>query len=242
MPVNGTGYTYNDDIDVSVQVCKTGCTGPEGPCLDLSAAVYYRCTLADTFASLPMPYTGAIGDYDQFIGTIPSGHGCDEVEFYVEVVDAEDGETVYPPDENGNPPNFFLPIMAPTSQDVLVTFQLCIPEGSVGDVCISGSNLAIGDWTQPGLAMSQPCPGASPNLYAVNATFLAGSNPSVQYRYQKDDCAALDCFPNHQFTIDDSQTTQILPIDGWCWDVNSCLECGSAVDEVNWGTLKAMYR
>jgi hypothetical protein len=227
---------------VSVQVCKTGCTGPEGPCPDISATLYYRCDPFQSFTSIPMSYTGALDDYDLLGGTIPSSHGCDEVEFYVEVVDAEDGETVYPPDDNGNEPNFFLPIMEPTAQDVLVTFLLCIPEGSTGDVCVTGSSPAIGDWGQPGLAMVRPCAGSSPNLYAVNASFPAGSNPSVQYRYQKDDCATLDCFPNHQFTIDDSQPTQILPVDGWCWGANSCVECGAAVERVSWGTVKAIYR
>jgi hypothetical protein len=242
MPVNGTGYTYGDDIDVSVLVCKTGCTGPAGPCSDISATIYYRCNLMQPFTSVPMSYTGAVEDYDQFGGTIPGSHGCDEVEFYVEVVDAEDGETRYPPDDNGNDPNFFLPIMAPTSQDVVVTFQLCIPEGSAGGVCIAGSDPALGDWGLPGVAMVRPCPASSPNLYAVNATFLAGTNPSVQYRYHKDDCATEDCFPNHMFTIDDSQPVQILPVDGWCWEVNSCLECGAAVETVSWSTVKALYR
>jgi hypothetical protein len=242
MPVNGTGYTYNDDIDVYVQVGKLGCTGPAGPCLDISATLYYRCDPFQAFTSLPMPYIGAVGDNDQFSATIPSSHGCDEVEFYVEVVDAEDGETLYAVDEFGNEPNFFLPILAPTSQGVLVTFQLCIPEGTTGGVCISGSDPAIGDWGQPGLAMVQPCPGASPNLYAINATFPAGTNPSVQYIYQKDDCAVADCIPYHQFTIDDTSPTQILPIDAWCWGANSCVECGSPVEQASWGTIKALYR
>ena len=242
MPVNGTGYTSSDDIDVSVQVCKTGCTGPAGPCLDISATIYYRCDPLQAFTSIPMPYTGALNDYDLFGGTIPGGHGCGEVEYYVEVADAEDDETVNPPDANGNDPNFFLPIVAPTTQDVNVAFQLCIPEGSTGGVCISGSDPAILDWAQPGLPMVQPCPGVSPDLYTYNATFLAGTNPYVQYTYQKDDCAMLGCLPVRQFIIDDSQPTQVLPIDVWCWGIDSCFECGAAVENVSWGTVKALYR
>ena len=242
-PVNGTGYSSNDNIGVYVQVWKEGCTGDVvGPCLDLSATLYYRCTGDLTFTSMPMPYFGPVGNNDEFSATIPNTHGCTEVEFYVEVVDAEDGEIVYPPDQNDNPPNFFLPITPATAQDVLVTFTICIPEGSAGDVCVTGSDPAITNWGQPGVYMGQDCPDISPNLYTVDVLFLAGTNPSVYYKYQKDDCSAWDCDPNHMFTIDDAGATQILPLDTWCWGTPDCPDCASPVEETTWGTVKALYR
>ena len=241
-PVNGAAYTTNDNIAVYVQVWKDGCTGAAGPCADLSATLNYRCTGDLTFTSVPMPYFGINGGNDEFSATIPNTHGCTEVEFYVVVVDAEDGETLYPQDQNGNDPNFFLPITAVTSQDVLVTFQLCISEGSAGDVCVTGSAPELTGWSQPGVYMGQPCPAASPNLYEVTIQFNAGSNPYVEYKYQKDDCTTWDCDPNHTFVIDDSGPSQTLAQDAWCWGVADCVECGSPVEDASWGTVKALYR
>ncbi|HYW67990.1 MAG TPA: hypothetical protein VE960_00145 [bacterium] len=241
-PVNGTGYSSNDNIGVYVQVWKDGCTGDPGPCADISARLFYRCTGDPAFIVLPMPYFGQVGNNDEFSATIPNTHGCSEVEFYVEVIDAEDGEVLYPPDQAGNGPNFFLPITAATAQDVLVTFQLCIPEGSMGDVCVTGSDPAITNWGQPGVYMGQPCPTISPNLYEVEVLFLAGTNPTVQYKYQKDDCSAWDCDPNHYFMIDDSQPTQVLALDTWCWGTPDCPTCASPVEDASWGTVKALYR
>lgn len=244
-PVNGTSYTTNDNIGVYVQVWKDGCTNadPVAPCPDIEAYLYYRCSgTADPFNEVPMVYNVDVGNNDEFTGTIPNTHGCTEVEFYVKVVDTTDGEEVYPPDQNGNNPNFFLPIIEVTAQDVTVTFQVCIPEGSAGDVCVTGSAPELTGWSQPGVAMTQPCPGVSPNLYELSVLFPAGSNPGVQYKYQKDDCSMWDCDPNHEFVIDDSGTHQTLALDTWCWGTPDCPACASPVEESTWGTVKALYR
>lgn len=243
-PTNGNVYTSAQDIDVYVQVYKDGCTNadPGAACADIDARLYWRCTGDPSFNFIQMVYNVDQGNNDEFTGQIPAGHGCSEVEFYVEIEDLTDNETLYPQDQNNNDPNFFLPITAVTAQDVLVTFQLCIPEGSLGGVCVTGSDAAITNWSQPGLAMSQPCPGVSPNLYVGNATFLAGTNPVVQYKYQKDDCNTWDGDPNHEFTIDDSGATQTLALDTWGWGVPDCVECGSPVEDASWGTVKALYR
>jgi len=243
-PNNGTSYTTADNIDVYVQVWKDGCTNadPAAACADIDARLYWRCTGDPSFNFIQMVYNVDVGNNDEFTAQIPAGHGCAEVEFYVEVEDVTDNDVWYPQDQNFNDPNFFLPITAVTAQDVTVTFQLCIPEGSTGGVCVTGSDPALTNWSQPGVAMAQPCPGVSPNLYMVNVTFLAGTNPYVEYKYQKDDCSAWDCDPNHSFTIDDTGATQTLPIDVWCWGVNDCPECGSPVENSSWGTVKALYR
>jgi hypothetical protein len=243
-PNNGTPYTSADNIDVYVQVWKEGCTDadPAAACADIDARLYWRCTGDPSFNFIQMVYNTDVGNNDEFTGQIPAGHGCSEVEFYVEVEDVTDGDTWYPTDQAGNPPNFFLPITEVTSQDVQVTFQLCISEGSAGGVCVTGSAPELTGWSQPGVTMGQPCAAVSPNLYEVTITFAAGSNPYVEYKYQKDDCQTWDCDPNHSFNIDDSGPTQTLPMDAWCWGTPDCVECGSPVEEASWGTVKALYR
>jgi hypothetical protein len=244
-PVNGTGYTSNDNIGVYVQVWKDGCTdaAPDAACPDIEAYLYYRCSgTADAFIEVPMVYNVDVGNNDEFTGTIPSGTGCSEIEFYVMVVDVTDNDTQYPTDQNGNYPNFFLPITAVTQQDVTVKFQICISEGSTGGVCLTGSAPELTNWSMPGVSMSQPCPGVSPNLYEVSVMFPVGSNPNVQYKYQKDDCSAWDCDPNHGFTIDDSSAFQTLAVDAWCGGIVDCPGCASPVEESTWGTVKSLYR
>jgi len=241
-PNNGAIYTSNDDIDVYVQVWKEGVTDQPGQGADIEAYLYYQCVGGGPFVEVPMVYNTDVGNNDEYTGTIPAGHGCSEIEYYVKVVDLTDMAECYGNDQAGNPPNFILTITSVTSQDVLVTFQLCIPEGSTGGVCVTGSAPELTGWSMPGVAMAQPCPAVSPNLYDITILFPAGSNPYVEYKYQKDDCTVWDCDPNHQFTIDDSGPTQTLPIDVWCWGVNECVECGSPVEDASWGTVKSLYR
>jgi hypothetical protein len=243
-PVNGTSYTSNDNIDVYVKVWKDGCTNLYSPCPDIECYLYYRCSgTADPFTEVTMVFNVDAGNDDEFVGTIPNTHGCDEVEFYVRVHDTTGGDDWYPQDQNNNDPNFFLPITGVTSEDVLVTFTVCIPEGSLGDVCVTGSDPALTGWSQPGLYMSQPCPNESPNLYQTTVLFPLGSNPSVSYKYQKDDCANWDCDPNHTFVIDDTPPYyQVLPLDTWCWGTPDCPECPSPVEDATWGVIKGLYR
>ncbi len=242
LPVDGAGFTPDDDIDVEVRVYKAGCTGNPGPCTDIEGLIYYRCDTDVDFIELPMAFSVRVGNADKHAGTIPSGHGCSMVEFYVKVVDTTDGEELYPADQNGNPPDFFLPITIATTQDVLVMFQLCIPEASAGDVCITGSNSVLMDWTQPGVLMTRPCAPISPNLYDVTLIFPAGSNPNVEYRYQKDACVTEDENPNRSFVIDDTGPTQVLDIDVWAYGFLDCLSCVTPVEETTWGTVRALYR
>jgi len=245
-PVDGTPYTSADNIDVYVQVWKDGCTDadPGAACPDIEAYLYYRCSgTTDPFTEVPMVYNTDVGNNDEFTGQIPAGHGCSEVEFYVKVVDTTDGEELYPPDQNDNQPNFFLPITEVLSQDVTVTFTMCLTEGfeTSGGVCVVGSGAELGDWSA-GVVMGQPCPAQSPKLYQVDITFLAGTNPYREYKYQKDDCATWESTGNHSVTIDDSSATMSLPIDGWEYNTPDCPECGSPVEDASWGTIKALYQ
>ncbi len=242
-PNSGVAFTSADNIDTYVQVWKDGCTGPAGPCADIEAYLYYRCTGDPDFVEVPMSYLGPNGNNDEFTGQIPAGHGCSEVEYFIKVVDTSDMTECYGQDQAGNDPNFFLPITQVLSQDVTVSFTVCLTEGfeTTGNVCVIGAGDELGNWTA-GVVMGQPCPEVSPKLYTVDVTFLAGSNPYREYKYQKDDCVAWENTGNHSFTIDDSAPTMDLPIDGWEYNTPDCPECSSPVEESTWTTIKAIYR
>ena len=241
-PNNGVSYTTNDNIDTYVQVWKEGVTDTLGQGAGIEAYLYYKCDTDVDFIAVDMYYNTDVGDNDEYTAQIPAGHGCSTIEYYIQIVDTTDMAECYGTDQAGNAPNFFLPITAVTATDVLVTFQLCISEGSAGDVCVTGSAPELTSWSQPGVYMGQPCPAVSPNLYEVTILFPAGSNPYVEYKYQKDDCSAWDCDPNHTFVIDDSGPSQTLGIDSWCWGTVDCVECGSPVEDASWGTVKSLYR
>jgi hypothetical protein len=242
-PVNGTPYTSADNIDTYVQVWKEGVTDTVGQGPGIEAYLYYKCDTDVDFIEVPMTYNVDIGSNDEYTGTIPAGHGCDVVEFYIKVVDTTDGDECYGNDQNGNAPNFFLPITEVTERDVEVTFTVCLgEEETTGNVCVIGSQAPIGNWSA-GVVMGQPCPTVSPKLYQVTVNFPAGSNPYVEYKYQKDDCATWDCDPNHSFTIDDTGSSMDLPWDAWCWgDPSYCPDCASPVEDSTWGMIKGLYR
>jgi hypothetical protein len=245
-PVNGTPYTSADNIGVYVQVWKDGCTNtdPAAPCPDIEARLFWRCTGDAAFNMIPMVYNVDVGSNDEFTATIPAGHGCSEIEFYCEVEDITDFSLCYGQDQNNNDPNFFLPITEVTSQDVVVTFHLCLPDGidSFFDVCVTGNHDELTNWGD-GVVMGQPCPGPSPKLYQVDVNFLEGSNPYVEYKYKKDDCATWESTGNHSFTIDDSSPYMDLPwIDGWEYMEPDCPDCASPVEEATWGMIKGLYR
>jgi len=245
-PVNGTTYTSAQDIGVYVQIWKDGVTNAPGQGADLAAYLYYRCGgTADPFVEIAMVYNTDVGNNDEYTGTIPAGHGCGEVEFYVKVVDLTDMTECYGNDQNGNPPNFFLPITQVLSQDVTVRFHLCLPTGveTTGDICVTGDHAEITNWGNGTGPMVQPCPSASPGLYQIEITFFAGGNPFVNYKYRKDGCETWEDGGNHQVLIDDTESFfDIAWVDGWSWMTPDCPECPSPVDDATWGTIKALYR
>jgi hypothetical protein len=131
-----------------------------------------------------------------------------------------------------------------TQQDVTVTFTVCLPDSvtTTGGLCVIGGADALGNWTV-GVDMWQPCPDLSPGLWIVdNVTFPAGSDPFVEYKYKKDDCATWESTGNHSFSIDDAAPTQVLPIDGWEYITPECPDCSSPVEDATWGTIKSIFR
>jgi hypothetical protein len=245
-PCDGAIYTSNDSIDVYAQVWKEGCTDASDtlPCPDIEAYLYYACKGSGSFTEVPMAYNVDVGNNDEFTAAIPSGHGCDTVEFYVKVVDISDTTECYGQDQCFNDPNFNLPITTVTSQDVTVRFHMCLTSGieTTGDVCITGSHPALTDWGN-GVAMVLTCPSQDPKLYQVDVLFPAGSNPYVEYKFRKDGCDTWEGGGNHSFTIDDSGSFYDIPwVDGWEFIEPDCPGCATATENTDWGAIKALYR
>ncbi|MBN2564996.1 MAG: hypothetical protein JXB46_04740, partial [Candidatus Eisenbacteria bacterium] len=165
-PVNGTAYTSADNVDCYVQVWKEGVTDQPGQGADISAALLYRCAGAPGYTEVVMTYNGDIGNNDEYTGVIPSGHGCDTLDFYCVVTDLSDTTTCAGQDQNSNDPPFLLPITAVTSQDVMVNFHLCLTAAveTSGDVCVTGNHPELTNWGD-GVPMVLECPGDSPKTY-----------------------------------------------------------------------------
>jgi len=244
-PRNGIAYTSAQSIDCFVQIWKQGVTDQTGQGPDIAAYIYYRCAGGTDFTEVPMAYLEDTGSNDKYKGTIPAGHGCSEVEYYIKVVDLTDMAECYGHDEWDNPPNFFLPITEVLAQDVTVRFHLCLPAGveTTGDICVTGDHAEITNWGNGVGPMVLSCPGASPKLYQFDVTFLAGGNPVVHYKYRKDGCNTWEDGGDHSVTIDDVESFfDISWIDGWSWMTPDCPDCSSAVESATWGTIKALYK
>jgi hypothetical protein len=222
-PTSGQTYLPTDNIGVYVQVWKDGCTGPAGPCADLTGWLYYKTANDALYDSVAMTYNVPIGNNDELTGTIPAlatQGGVDE-NFYVRVYDSSD-DSWYDgaQDQNGNDPPFTLHIQEGTSQDVTVTFRVdvaCLDTSWYhGLVYFTGDGPGW-NWApcDPSRQMSDP---DGDLIYEGQFTFPGGSNPSVQYKYNDDNCN-WESIGNRSFTIDDSSPTQVLPIDIWDnWD------------------------
>ena len=130
-----------------------------------------------------------------------------------------------------------------TQQDVTVTFTVCLPDSidSFFDVCVTGGHDALTNWGD-GVLMSQPCPTVQPKLWTVDVLFPAGSDPFVEYKYKKDDCATWEGTGNRPLNIDDSGPTQSLLPDVWEYLANECPDCSSPVEDTSWGTIKSIFR
>jgi len=130
-----------------------------------------------------------------------------------------------------------------TLQDVTVTFHLCLSDTTVtsGEVCVTGNQPPITVWGY-GVPMDLDCPSVSPKLYSVDVLFPAGSDPFVEYKYKKDDCATWEATANRNFLIDDSGATMDLALEGWENIEPDCPDCTSPVEDATWGTIKSLYR
>jgi len=245
-PNNGAEVVPTGDLNCYVQVWKDGVTSGAGQGADIE--VYCDMTTEDGSWTLGATYNTDVGNNDEYVVTIDQSYltTTETVSVYFMVHDLTD-DTWYEGtnDQNGNPPPQTYNVSDVLSQDVTVWFSLCFPEGvdPGGDVCITGGAPELTSWGD-GVVMTQPCPSFSPRFYQVSVTFAAGSNPYVEYKYKKDGCATWESTGNHSITIDDSNSTYIVPtIDHWEWyDGDDCPPCGVDSDESSWGAVKSFYR
>lgn len=113
---------------------------------------------------------------------------------------------------------YILPWINQTSIDVTVTFQVYLgalhPLWYNNGVSIQGDVSPL-NWTQGSNLMSDT---DDDSLYTVNITFPQGSPYDVQYKYTRkdnDNNWQWESVAHRSFTIDDSDSTQILDFDYW---------------------------
>lgn len=250
-PVNDYTVSEGSDVEVYVQIYKTGKTEAAGQGDSLSATLYYGPELGP-YTAVAMDYFGDKGNNDEYRGLIPSAaiEGQSEIWFYCEAYDSTDATTYSgQKDQNQNDPPFKLNITPVLNQEVTVWFGLCMPpEGDPnydpdpGDVCITGSTPELTNWGD-GVLMARPCDTYSPRFYQVSVIFPAGSNPYIEYKYKKTGCTVWEPGGNHSVTIDDTNPTFLMPwIDHWgYYEGDVCPLCGVGNETSTWGEIKQIY-
>ncbi len=249
-PTHESGVTDDADVGVYFQIWKEGFTDAAGQGDSLSATLYYGPN-GGPYTAVAMGYWGDVGSNDEYKGDIPAAAlaGNTEIWFYCEVYDATDASTAQGQDQNSNDPPFKLNITAVLGQDVMVYFRICLPpEGdpeydpAPGGVCVTGSAAELTVWGD-GVAMNQPCPGVSPLYYEVGILFAAGGNPSIEWKYRKNDCVNWESVGNRSVLIDDSGPMFLIPwVDHWNNYVgDDCPLCGIGTEESTWGAIKKIH-
>jgi hypothetical protein len=250
-PLNGAAVTEGTDVGVYYQIWKETVTDSPGQGAGLSATLYYGLSNTGPWTPVVMGYWGDVGNNDEYKGDIPSAalEGNSETWFYCEVYDSTDASTAQGQDQNGNDPPFVLNITAALGQDVMVYFRICLPpaedpdyDPTPGDVCVVGDAAELTSWGA-GVPMGQPCIETSPLYYEVGILFAAGGNPTIQYKYKKNDCVNWESVGNRMVTIDDSGPMFIIPwIDHWNNYVgDDCPLCGIGTEESTWGAIKNIH-
>ena len=251
-PVDGNTVIESDDVGVYFQVWKDGVTGVEGRGPGILATLYYGPE-AGPYTPVEMAFNVDVGNNDEYTAVIPASalDGKAQIWFYCEAYDSTDATTYTgAQDQNGNDPPFALNITPALNQDVTVYFRICLPpEGdplydpTPGGVCVTGGAVALTEWGT-GVVMGQPCLATSPLYYEVGVLFPVGSNPSIEYKYRKNDCENWESVGNRNVVIDDSSPMFIIPwVDHWDdYEGEDCPVCGVANEDSSWGRIKRTHR
>ncbi len=214
-PLDGSTQAPTGPLNVYVQAYKAGVTDAPGQGADIHVALYYAPSSNGVYVAAPQPvYNGDVGNNDEYVGQIPQtalipgGY----VDVQVVVFDDSDGTWVI---ASGAAPLWSIRynVTDVLSNDVEVSFQLCLSgTATSGGVCVVGSDPALGSWSA-GVAMNSD----GGDAYSVQVVIPAGSNPTFEYKYQKDGCATWEGTPNRQVTLpnDGSPTYQIPAPDSW---------------------------
>ncbi|HSG29666.1 MAG TPA: hypothetical protein VLA34_14385 [Candidatus Krumholzibacterium sp.] len=224
-PNSGANVVPTDDLNCYVQVWKDGVTNAPGQGADIE--VFCDVTTDSGFWTLACTYQGEVGSNDEYTVAIPQayivGSGTVQVQFNVHDL-TDDTWFTSTNDQAGNPAPQIYNVVDVLPNDIDVKFQICMSgEAYTGGPCVVGSAVEINSWGA-GVAMTQ----IDGDLYEVVVTFLAGHNPSFEYKYQKDGCSAWESVPNRLVTLPTDGTTAVdLPLDSW-----NNLPMGCGVGEV----------
>jgi hypothetical protein len=224
-PNNGHVTTPTGDQFVVAQVWKDGCTGPGGPCADISAVLRYQTDVMGTYADVAMAYNVAVGNNDEYIGYIPQAAlvgaaWVDVTVIFTDNADIPPSEFEITGDQLGNPPLLRYDISQVLPNPVDVTFTVCMSgTPTTGDVCVIGSAPEIGSWGT-GVNMTN----VSGELWEVTVTFAAGGSPAFWYKYRKDGCVDWESAPDRAVVLPtDGTTSVVLDVDSYN---NAPIGCG----------------
>ncbi len=211
-PNSGSSHPNGQGITVYFQMWKDGVTNTPGQGENLSASLYYRISGSAEYIAIDMPYFGEVGNNDEYSTTIPNEvfAAGDTVEFLCEAYDASDETYAYGSDQNGSGPfTFEAPgnyiIINETIQDVAVTFQVNMELlEPVEQAYVAGS---FNGWNATATPMSDD---NDDMIWEATVTIPSGSNPGQEYKFING--ADWESVSNRSFIVDDSQTTQELPV------------------------------
>jgi hypothetical protein len=213
-PNSGADVVPTGPVDVYAQVYKAGVTDAAGQGPDISGMLYYTTDIAPQ-AAVPMTYNTDVGNNDEYTAQIPQASlvGATYVDVTVIFTDETDLSTFeVVGDQAGNPPPLRYNVVNVLPNNVDVVFTLCMSgEPTTGVPCVIGSAAEIGEWVT-GVNMTN----MGGELWQVSVTFLAGGNPSFEYKYKKDDCTIWEDIPNRLMSLPTDGTTLVeLPPDSW---------------------------
>lgn len=220
-PLHGSNQVPTGPVTVYAQVWKGGTTDLPGQGAGISAELRYTTNLAP-MQTVAMVYQGDVGSNDEYKGDIPQAAlvGASWVDVTVIFTDLTDNTTFeVTGDQAGHAPPLRYNIVNVLPNDVVVRFTLCMSGApTAGAPCVIGSAPPLGVWGT-GVTMTL----LSGELYAVDVTFPAGSNPSFEYKYKKDACATWENGGNRSVTLPtDGTASVILPPDSYDYAPLGC--------------------
>jgi len=222
-PTDGSNQVPTGPLSVYAQVWKAGVTDAAGQGADIHAELYYAPSSNGVFLlAPPMTYNGDVGNNDEYVGQIPQSALIPGGYVDVQVVftDDSDGTWLAVTDGGGNYTfRYYVTDVLPN--DVEVGFRLCMSGvSSSGDVCVIGSDPALGAWSS-GVVMNND----GGDSYGVQVVIPAGSNPTFEYKYQKDGCSVWESTGNRQITLPTDGTTYYVIPQADSWE-NLPIGCG----------------
>ncbi len=221
-PNSGASITPTAAVDVYAQVWKSGVTDAAGQGADLSADMVITNDIGGSL-TVAMSYHGDVGSNDEYTAQIPTamivGAAWVEVDItFHDLSDATDYSGLNDQAGNAAPQHYVVTNVLPV--DVDVTFTVCLSGATTaGDVCVIGSDPAIGTW-----GTGVPLTNVSGDLWSGTVTFPAGGNPSFEYKYMKDGCTTWEGAGNRPVTLPTDGTASVdLAADSWD---NQPMGCG----------------